>query len=132
MSKNWLILMLALPFTLAAGEPVTDDAAEQSASESQASDAEMVEETSGDVLVIEEVDANDDATTDSDAPARMMREADFPTPERGMTMEAVRDSFGSPASEHPAVGEPPITRWDYDGYSVFFEYDKVLHSVVTQ
>jgi len=26
---------------------------------------------------------------------------------------------------------PPITRWDYDGYSVFFENSTVLHSVVT-
>ena len=133
MSKNLLILLLALPFTLAAGEPVTDaDTAEQASSESQAGEPEMVEETRGDVLVIEEVDTAEDDSANADKPARMMRQADFPTPERGMTMDAVRDNFGSPMTEHPAVGEPPITRWDYDGYSVFFEYDKVLHSVVTE
>ena len=59
------------------------------------------------------------------------------TPQRGMTMDAVRAKFGSPATEHPAVPtnegplHPPITRWDYDGYSVFFENSTVLHSVVT-
>ena len=59
------------------------------------------------------------------------------TPQRGMTMEAVRAKFGNPATEHPAVPSnegplhPPITRWDYDGYSVFFENSTVLHTVVT-
>ena len=58
------------------------------------------------------------------------------TPQTGMSMDSVRSSFGSPATEHPAVStdrgpqQPPITRWDYDGYSVFFEYDKVVHSVI--
>jgi hypothetical protein len=27
------------------------------------------------------------------------------------------------------VGHPPITRWDYPAYSVFFEHDHVLHTV---
>jgi hypothetical protein len=59
------------------------------------------------------------------------------TPQRGMTMDAVRAKFGNPVTEHPAVPSnegplhPPITRWDYDGYSVFFENSIVLHSVVT-
>jgi hypothetical protein len=59
------------------------------------------------------------------------------TPQRGMTMDAVRAKFGNPVTEHPAVPSnegplhPPITRWDYDGYSVFFENSTVLHSVVT-
>jgi hypothetical protein len=30
------------------------------------------------------------------------------------------------------VGEPPITRWDYGSYSVYFEYDVVLFSVLTE
>jgi hypothetical protein len=45
-------------------------------------------------------------------------------------MGQVRQQYGNPVTEHPAVGEPPITRWDYAGYSVFFEHDLVLHSVV--
>jgi len=51
-------------------------------------------------------------------------------PSRGSTMESVKAKFGAPLQEAPAVGTPPITRWDYSGYSVFFENDKVLHSVV--
>lgn len=54
----------------------------------------------------------------------------LPRPSRGMTMEQVKARFGEPAVEHPRVGEPPITRWDYDQYSVFFEHQYVLTSVV--
>lgn len=53
-----------------------------------------------------------------------------PRPGRGMTMEQVRQRYGLPATEYPQIGEPPITRWDYDQYSVFFEYQHVLTSVV--
>jgi len=52
------------------------------------------------------------------------------TPHNGITMAQVRQQYGNPVTEHPAVGEPPITRWDYADYSVFFEHDLVLHSVV--
>jgi hypothetical protein len=51
-------------------------------------------------------------------------------PHNGNTMAQVRQQYGNPVTEHPAVGEPPITRWDYEGYSVFFEHNLVLHSVV--
>jgi hypothetical protein len=51
-------------------------------------------------------------------------------PRNGITMAQVRQQYGNPVTEHPAVGEPPITRWDYEGYSVFFEQDLVLHSVI--
>jgi hypothetical protein len=47
-------------------------------------------------------------------------------------MQSVRDKFGAPTQEQAAVGQPPITRWDYPGYSVFFEHDKVLHTVVAR
>ena len=52
------------------------------------------------------------------------------TPRNGASMAQVRQQYGNPLEEQPAVGEPPITRWEYDGYSVFFEHDLVLHSVV--
>jgi hypothetical protein len=54
----------------------------------------------------------------------------LPRPARGMTMTQVRDKFGAPNKEHAPVGEPPITRWDYPGYSVFFEHEYVLNTVV--
>lgn len=51
-------------------------------------------------------------------------------PTRGMTKTRVANLYGPPQQRHPPIGEPPITRWDYPGYSVFFEYDLVLHAVV--
>jgi len=29
-----------------------------------------------------------------------------------------------------AVGDPPISRWEYNGFSVYFEHDLALHSVI--
>jgi len=51
-------------------------------------------------------------------------------PPPGSTMTTVEASLGAPTQRHGPVGDPPITRWDYPGLAVFFEYDKVLHSVV--
>ena len=50
-------------------------------------------------------------------------------PKRGMTQAAVEANFGAPQSVRAAVGDPPITRWEYAGFVVFFEYDKVIHAV---
>lgn len=50
-------------------------------------------------------------------------------PTRGMTQDAVEASFGAPASARAAVGDPPITRWEYPDFVVFFEYDRVIHAV---
>lgn len=52
-------------------------------------------------------------------------------PTRGMTMERVEATFGAPSNRVPAVGEPPITRWEYPGFVVYFEHRIVLHTVVT-
>jgi hypothetical protein len=62
--------------------------------------------------------------------------SDVQRPQRGATMKAVEQKFGAPAERHAAVGgasgaQPPITRWDYPHFSVFFEKDKVVHTVVT-
>jgi len=51
-------------------------------------------------------------------------------PTRGMRMEQVEKRFGVPESKLPAVGDPPITRWRYSSYTVYFERDRVIHSVV--
>jgi hypothetical protein len=51
-------------------------------------------------------------------------------PSRGMSMTQVEAKYGAPSQKHAAVGNPPITRWDYDGFSVYFERDHVIHSVV--
>ncbi len=58
-----------------------------------------------------------------------LRDAGVDTPKRGVSMKAVEARFGAPASRHAAVGKPPITRWDYPGFSVYFEYEHVVHAV---
>ncbi len=50
-------------------------------------------------------------------------------PKAGTTMASVEASYGAPSERHGAVGEPPITRWDYPGFSVYFEREVVIHSV---
>lgn len=50
-------------------------------------------------------------------------------PVRGMDMLNVEHIFGAPLTMLPPVGDPPITRWVYAGYVVYFEYTLVLKSV---
>jgi hypothetical protein len=61
-----------------------------------------------------------------------VKESPVPTPTRGMTMEQVAGKFGNPTAKIPAVGKPPISRWEYSGFTVFFEYNHVIHAVVTE
>lgn len=72
--------------------------------------------------------APEPAATATPAP----RSAPIETPARGSTMDRVKAKFGQPSQEVPAVGQPPISRWEYPGYIVYFEYDKVLHTVVAR
>ena len=58
-----------------------------------------------------------------------VQESGTPKPQRGASMKAVEGQFGAPTTRHPAVGKPPITRWDYPGFSVFFEHEHVVHAV---
>lgn len=51
-------------------------------------------------------------------------------PVRGMSMRRVEARFGQPDTKLPAVGEPPITRWVYPDYTVYFEHQYTLHSVL--
>lgn len=53
-------------------------------------------------------------------------------PNRGSSMSAVQGRFGEPANRHAAVGIPAITRWDYPQFSVYFENDRVLHTVLVR
>jgi hypothetical protein len=59
-----------------------------------------------------------------------VKESDVATPARGMTMDQVATKFGAPANKIPAVGKPPISRWEYPGFIVYFEASHVIHSVV--
>jgi hypothetical protein len=60
-----------------------------------------------------------------------IRDSGTEKPKRGITMTQVEAKFGAPVTKHDAVGAPPITRWDYAGFSVFFEHDRVIHAVTT-
>ena len=60
--------------------------------------------------------------------------ADKPT--SGMSMESVEAKYGAPTRRAPAVGgattaQPPITRWEYPGFVVYFEHNRVVHTVTT-
>jgi hypothetical protein len=50
-------------------------------------------------------------------------------PKRGMTQASVEASFGAPQKTIAPVGDPPISRWEYADFVVFFEYDRVIHAV---
>ncbi|MAT64377.1 MAG: hypothetical protein CMN57_01875 [Gammaproteobacteria bacterium] len=56
--------------------------------------------------------------------------ASVQTPSRGSSMDSVRSRFGEPREAHAAVGEPPISRWEYPDFTVYFEHDRVIHAVV--
>jgi hypothetical protein len=51
-------------------------------------------------------------------------------PEQGMTKTQVEQRFGQPRDWRDAVGEPPISSWIYDEFTVYFEYEYVIHSVL--
>ncbi|MEO5624656.1 MAG: hypothetical protein ABIQ70_01450 [Dokdonella sp.] len=58
-------------------------------------------------------------------------------PTRGMSMGQVEQRFGAPAEKLPAAGgdthlHPTINRWRYSGYTVYFERNHVIHSVVDE
>jgi hypothetical protein len=54
------------------------------------------------------------------------------TPTRGMSMAQVEARFGAAAEKYAAVGQPPITRWVYPTFVVYFEYQHVVHAVVVR
>ena len=51
-------------------------------------------------------------------------------PSRGMTQQRVQAKYGQPDSARSPVGDPPITRWEYKDFVVYFEHDKVIHAVL--
>jgi hypothetical protein len=74
----------------------------------------MPQTVSADVLLIEEV-----------------RQAEkMELPENGMKKSEVLARFGDPTEKKAAVGDPPISSWTYDRWSVYFEYDLVLFTVL--
>mgnify|MGYP007079480646 FL=1 len=51
-------------------------------------------------------------------------------PTKGSTQQSVLTEFGDPITQTPAVGVPPISRWEYQDYYVYFENNHVIHTVL--
>ena len=51
-------------------------------------------------------------------------------PKLGMSMEQVKAYFGDPVQVTGPTGKPAIYLWKYTKFSVYFEGEHVLHSVL--
>ncbi|HRQ63351.1 MAG TPA: hypothetical protein PKZ76_00555 [Xanthomonadaceae bacterium] len=63
---------------------------------------------------------------------RVQQSAPIERPENGVRMAEVESRFGPPIERFRPVGEPPITRWVYHDFTVYFEHELVIHSVVNR
>lgn len=63
-------------------------------------------------------------------PLSQQGDSKLPRPGKGMSKTEVEQLFGAPISSHGPVGTPPISRWQYAEYTVIFEYDHVVHTVL--
>jgi hypothetical protein len=92
--------------------------------------------------------ASDEAAADANVPDEAAEDANVPVeaapiqmapapaaavaaPTRGSSMAQVERVFGPPSERAAAVGQPPITRWVYPAFTVYFEYEHVVHAVTT-
>lgn len=76
----------------------------------------------GDVLLIDRVERTQSAVN---------------LPRRGLLMNQVEAQFGAPTTKHAPVGgnrpqHPPITRWSYPDFTVYFEHSHVVNAVVNR
>ncbi|MGO1501874.1 MAG: hypothetical protein ACTHWH_11405 [Marinobacter sp.] len=53
-------------------------------------------------------------------------------PITGMTQASVQSAWGQPDSIDTSAGQPPISQWHYGKFVVYFEKDRVIHSVLTR
>jgi len=53
-------------------------------------------------------------------------------PINGLTMNDVEQKFGQAENTSGPVGDPAITTWTYPQFSVFFEDNIVIHSVIAR
>ena len=59
----------------------------------------------------------------------MVAKADTSYPAKGMTMAQVARTFGHPLSKSAPSGLPPIVHWVYDGFTVYFDHDRVIFHI---
>lgn len=63
---------------------------------------------------------------------RVERAKSSALPIKGSTMAQVESQYGAPTEKKAAVGQPPISRWMYPAFTVYFEYDHVINAVVNK
>mgnify|MGYP002712770384 CR=1 FL=1 len=56
-------------------------------------------------------------------------QAPIDMPSKGMSQARVKELFGEPLEEAPPKGQPPISRWKYKDFTVYFDSGAVIHSV---
>jgi hypothetical protein len=61
---------------------------------------------------------------------RTQKEQNAAVPRRGSTMSSVEAQFGAPSKKLAAVGKPPISRWEYPAFIVYFEHSHVIDTVM--
>ena len=50
-------------------------------------------------------------------------------PKNGEKMGDIERKYGEPMSQNGPTGEPPIYFWEYPDFTVYFEYNVVIHAV---
>ena len=63
---------------------------------------------------------------------RIENTAHIPVPHHGQTKDQVSGTFGDPVERHGPVGNPPISRWVYPEFTVYFENQWVLRAVINR
>lgn len=79
------------------------------------------------------------AVSDTLLVERVQAEKGAALPARGTSMAQVEARYGAPAHKYPAVAgpndrkhNPPITRWAYPNFNVYFEYSHVIDAVMNK
>ena len=77
------------------------------------------------------------ATADTLLIDRVQAEAAVSLPSRGSSMDQVQSRFGAPSQKLAPISgpndrkhNPPITRWVYPTYEVYFEWNHVIDTVL--
>lgn len=63
---------------------------------------------------------------------RTQRAQEQAVPRKGSTMVDVESQYGAPQEKRDAVGKPPISRWVYPAFTVYFEREYVINAVVNK
>ena len=116
--------MAAEEATMAEEIPSEESAAAEQMATDEATPAEEIAAEES----VESTTVTTGTVIDRTGPAAPVPNIDMPV--RGMHMDQVEQMYGKSMGINPPVGDPPITRWDYPGFAVYFEYSYVIQSVV--